>query len=144
MMQGCSTATCRKVGKKGFWQPCPDPALEETVLENQRLIDRNNKLLEEIMEILGQPSCCPSIQTTTWAPASTTSQGQMVNPVVLLTGGSNPKNSKMTQSVEVYSLRELVIKIWKIFPMDLLTIQLTFSMEKSSSVVVSYQVPAVS
>jgi len=75
VLQGCSTATCAKVGKKGMWQQCPPLALETTVLENQRKIDRNHELLKEILEILGQPNCCPTIQTTTWEPASTTSEG---------------------------------------------------------------------
>jgi len=72
---GCSTATCRKAGKKGVWQQCPPLAREETVLENQRKIDRNHELLKDILEILGQPNCCPTIETTTWAPASTTVEG---------------------------------------------------------------------
>jgi hypothetical protein len=47
--------TCGKVGKKGVWQQCPSVALEKTVLENQRKIDRNHELLKEILEILGKP-----------------------------------------------------------------------------------------
>eukprot|EP00091_Calanus_sinicus_P019652 TRINITY_DN5000_c0_g1_i4.p1 TRINITY_DN5000_c0_g1~~TRINITY_DN5000_c0_g1_i4.p1 ORF type:complete len:116 (-),score=25.36 TRINITY_DN5000_c0_g1_i4:165-512(-) len=71
MMQGCSSVTCKKVGKKGIWEPCPTPAQQETVLENQRKIDRNYALLKEILEVLGQPGCCPTYQTTTWDYGST-------------------------------------------------------------------------
>eukprot|EP00091_Calanus_sinicus_P020630 TRINITY_DN5750_c1_g1_i2.p1 TRINITY_DN5750_c1_g1~~TRINITY_DN5750_c1_g1_i2.p1 ORF type:complete len:126 (+),score=19.13 TRINITY_DN5750_c1_g1_i2:132-509(+) len=67
LMQGCSKVTCMKIGKKGIWQPCHTVALEKTVVENQRKIDENHKLAQEILEILGKPYCCGPMQSTTWA-----------------------------------------------------------------------------
>jgi len=58
------------------------------------------KLLQEVIRILGPPttSTVPSTSKST-----TATLGQLVNPVVLLTGGHIPNNSKSDVSVEVYS-----------------------------------------
>jgi len=95
ILSGCSQANCKKEGKgKAVWQVCEQVALEKTVENLRGKIDKNHEDLErkiedrfedlakkieenhrKISEILGEFHCGPTMQTSTIAPSSTTSEG---------------------------------------------------------------------